>query len=227
MIKFSDLPPRIANAIEINPKNNIPVKYDPSKNVFIFLLLELFMIDPINITNYKLDDNQLQETILFWVSASGKNGVTSAKCLDSLLSTWRERACSDSPFEIIKYISSKVKLAEEMKKHGIGCYNAKSKTFLSLVFSSMNLKTCTVEDLEFISGIGPKTARCFLMHSRPDQQYAGLDRHVLNFLRDKGHLVPKSTTTGKKYRDLEVVFLRYALESGMSVADFDLKIWKQ
>lgn len=112
-----------------------------------------------------------------------------------------------------------------MKSHGIGCYNAKAKTFLCLVRKDFNLKTCTLEDLESIPGIGPKTARCFLIHSRPNQQYAGLDTHVLKFLRDKGHEVPKATPTGKKYVELEKIFLKYVAESGMSVADFDLLIW--
>lgn len=90
-----------------------------------------------------------------------------------------------------------------------------------------NADLLDLEDLEAIPGIGPKTARCFLIHSRPDQQYAGLDTHVLKFLRDKGHEVPASTPTGKKYKELEKVFLQYAAESGMTVADFDLAIWNQ
>jgi len=184
------------------------------------------MIDPTQITNYNLSKSEAEEFILFWVCAAGKNGVTSAKCLDKLLSAWREKIDgSPSPFEIVRYIYQFGDLVDEMKKHGIGCYNSKAKTFISLVNSNLDLKKCSVEDLESISGIGPKTARCFLIHSRPDQQYAGLDTHVLKFLKDKGHEVPKSTPNGKKYRELEVIFLKYVSESGMNTADFDLKIW--
>ena len=191
------------------------------------------MVDPTKITNYKLDQRGLEEVLLFWVCAAGKNGVTAAKCLESLLSAWRERAqrgplkLNPSPFDIIHYISRVGDLAAEMKAHGIGCYNAKAKTFKHLVGNGLyiDLKKCSIEHLEAIPGIGPKTARCFLIHSRKNQQYAGLDTHILKFLRDKGHEVPKSTPTGKKYRDLEKVFLGYVAESGMSVADFDLMIW--
>ncbi len=184
------------------------------------------MVDPTKITNYDLDKDQLEETLLFWVCAAGKNGVTAAKCLDSLLNTWQGKVSVKlSPFDIVKYIYRFGNLAEEMKKHGIGCYNIKSKTFIAITQKDMDLKKCSVEDLESINGIGPKTARCFLIHSRKDQQYAGLDTHVLKFLRDKGHEVPKATPTGKKYRDLELIFLRYVAESGMTVADFDLMIW--
>lgn len=192
------------------------------------------MVDPTKITNYNQSQAELQETLLFWVCAAGKNGVTAARCLESLLSAWREKAQrgwkgKPSPFYIIYYISQVADLAQEMKKHGIGCYNAKSRTFKYLCRPnfSIDLKKCTVEDLESVPGIGPKTARCFLIHSRRDQQYAGLDTHILKFLRDKGHEVPKSTPTGKKYRELEQIFLKYVAESGQNVADFDLMIWNE
>lgn len=187
------------------------------------------MIDATKITNYNLTMPELQEHILFWICASGKNGVTSARCLDHLLSGWRPSAnmviANPSPFDIIGFINHNSVLADEMRQSGIGCYNNKAKSFMSLLNARLNLKTCSVEDLEAIHGIGPKTARCFLIHSRLNQSYAGLDTHVLKFLRDKGHDVPKATPTGKKYRELEVVFLEYAKKSGMNVADFDLKIW--
>lgn len=189
------------------------------------------MVDPTKITNYRLTPAKLEEVMLFWVCAAGKNGVTAAKCLDRLLSAWRERASKikpkPSPFDIIRYISHVGDLAAEMKKYGIGCYKAKARTFLCLAWKCIDLKKCTVEDLESVPGIGPKTARCFLIHSRKNQQYAGLDTHILKFLRDKGHEVPKSTPNGKKYRELEVVFLKYVAESGMTVADFDLKVWNE
>lgn len=182
------------------------------------------MVDPINITNYNLNKNQLQEVLLFWILAAGKNGVTSAKCLDRLLTSWDIGA---SPFETIKYIHKKGNLALEMKNHGIGCFNNKAKSFLELVNSNIDLKTCTVEELESIRGIGPKTARCFLIHSRKNQPLAGLDRHILSFLRDKGHKIPTSTPSGKKYKEIENLFLSYAKKSGKTVADFDLAIWRE
>lgn len=187
------------------------------------------MVDATNITNFKLNKNQLEEVILFWVCAAGKNGVTAAKCLDKLLLSWDSKAKTlnpkPSPFQIIKHIDLVASLPQEMKKVGIGCYNNKSKTFLALANSDLNLKTCSVDDLEAIPGIGPKTARCFLIHSRENQKYAGLDTHVLKFLRDKGHAVPKSTPSGKKYKELEQIFLKYVEASGKSVAELDLAIW--
>lgn len=181
------------------------------------------MIDPTKITNFNASLEDLEELILFWICAAGKNGVTAAKSLDKLLSL----SIHGSPFDKIIDIAKKGDLAQKMKNCGIGCYNRKAITFLSLIDEKLNLKTCSVDDLEKISGIGPKTARCFLIHSRPNQKLAGLDTHILKFLRDQGHNVPKTTPTGKKYKEIEELFLHYVKESGMSAADLDLKIWNQ
>lgn len=184
------------------------------------------MIDPTKITNFNATKQELEEMILFWVCAAGKNGVTAAKCLDNLLRSVDSDNCL-SPFKTIMLINQEKDLSEEMKKHGIGCFRRKAVTFLSLCESKLDLRTCTVDDLESISGIGPKTARCFLIHSRPNQNLAGLDTHILKFLRDQGHKTPASTPNGKKYKELEEIFLRYVQASNKSVAEFDLYIWNQ
>jgi len=188
------------------------------------------MIDPSNITNYKMTDAELEENILFWVCAAGKNAITSAKGLESLLNTMERHLCyrSRAPFACIREYSSmwdKRAFPELLKSHGIGCYNNKSKTMTELAYSHIDLRNCTVGDLECIKGIGPKTARCFLIHSRTDAKHAGLDTHILKFLTDMGYIVPASTPTGKKYRQIEELFLKIADASGVGVSAFDLLIW--
>lgn len=188
------------------------------------------MIDAKKITNFKLNDAELEEHILFWVCAAGKNGVTAAKCLHNFLEYGMQimgAPATETPFGIVRFLDVRSRLEFALKYKGIGCYNQKARTMRELAASGMNLRTCSVEDLESIVGIGPKTSRCFIMHSRPNQRYAGLDTHVLKYLRDRGHVVPKSTPTGKKYRELEKIFLNYADEAGKPVAEFDLSIWNQ
>lgn len=198
------------------------------------------MIDPTNITNYNLSDEDLERHILFWVCAAGKNGVTAAKSLSKFESLMRTFAAVDpyltyakkvkpdnsTLFELISAMTFSA-LWGTMRNAGIGCFTIKARTFKQLANSGLNLRTCGVDDLEAIRGIGPKTARCFLIHSRPNQKLAGLDRHILNFLRDTGYDVPKSTPTGKKYKQIEQWFLQEADKAGKNISEFDLEIWNK
>ena len=195
------------------------------------------MVDPVNITNFNLNRNQLEEHLLFWICAAGKNGRTAARCLDSFLSLTRkwfrmkDMTPPRSPFAMIRkknqLHTNDSWVSAGMKICGIGCYGMKSKSFLALANSRLNLETCSVEELEAIPGIGPKTARCFLIHSRPDQEYAGLDTHILKFMRAKGFDVPKSTPSGKKYREIEKEFIKLAKQAKKPIAEYDLEIWRE
>ncbi len=197
------------------------------------------MVDPKTITDFDLSHNQLEERILFWVLAAGKNGTMAAKNLRRLhyrldstrRSTIRSRVHFCEIFNIIQLLHYGEKdnqwLASDMKHYGIGCYNNKSQTFIDLAHSGLDLKKCTVAELEAIKGIGPKTARGFIIHSRPDQKYACLDTHLLRWLGERGHKVPKSTPTGKRYRELEAIFLNICEEMNTSPAELDLEIWNQ
>lgn len=179
-----------------------------------------FLVNPDRVTKYNESQAKLELKILFWVCAAGKGSGAASRSLNKLLEKWKH--LGKTPFQIVKNIPN---LAQEMKEAGIGCYTSKSVTFLQLAHINFSLKTCTVQNLEDIKGIGPKTARCFLIHSRPNQRFAGLDTHILKFLRSKGIDAPKTTPSGKTYLKLEQEFIKLADEAGKSVADFDLDIW--
>lgn len=190
-------------------------------------------VDPVNITNYELDDEQLQVVLLFWVAVAGKTAKTTSNLLESLLDQLA-KMCGRrlSPFSMIRKIDKQQNdrnwLAKLMKSIGFGCYNNKAKGFLESAYSGLNLRTCTADELEKIHSIGMKTSRCFIMHSRKDTRHAGLDVHVLKWLRDQGFNVPKQTPSSKKkYIEIEKMFIELASRAGMPVADFDLKIWRQ
>lgn len=180
------------------------------------------MIDPANITNHQATDYELQEMALFWICAAGKNGTVAARLLNNLLETINPT--KTLPFQILRTFTVD-ELAPLLKSTGIGCHGSKAKSMIQLASSGIDLRTCSSEDLERIHGIGMKTSRCFLMHSRPNVKVAALDTHILKYLRAQGIDAPKSTPTKKKYLELEEEFLRLAQASGKSVADFDLEIW--
>ena len=183
-----------------------------------------YLVDPHDITRFDSSTEELELVLLFWISAAGKKATTAARALSSLLSEGRERFGLCGPFSIVRAFGESLSVA--MKSHGMGCYNNKSKSMLALARSGIDLKSCSVEDLEGVLGIGPKTARCFLIHSRKGVRHAGLDTHVLKYMRDRGFEVPKSTPSGRRYREIEASFLALADASGMDLADFDLAIWR-
>lgn len=203
------------------------------------------MIDPVKITQFDLPKERLEEYLLFWICAAGKNAKSSAKGLETFLSFMRKwfryqgQAPPRSPLLMIRKKEEWHRqqkrpgrngqwIAALMKISGIGCYNIKSKSFLELAYSGLDLKTCTIEDLEKIHGIGMKTSRCFLIHSRRDADCAGLDTHILHYMRDLGYDVPRSTPSSRKqYLLLEREFVRLAKKARMSIAEFDLKIWRK
>ena len=189
------------------------------------------MVDPTKITNFDRTHSELEELILFCVCAAGHNAVSSAKALQIFLDRL-DHYNDGSPFQKIKYLDRwpnyKDLISNFMKYAGIGCnsWKFKARTFYELATSNLDLKACSLEDLESIHGIGRKTSRFFMLHTRPNMQCAVLDTHILKHMRDKGYDVPKNTPASKKsYALIESQFLKLAHESGQSVADFDLSLW--
>lgn len=184
------------------------------------------MIDPINMTDYNRSILQLEETMLFCIAAAGKNALTSARILDEFLH--KHGKGTIRPFEIIRKFKPNV-LLNKMKKAGFGCYTLKSKGFHYIARQGLDLRTCTWEDLDACPGVGMKTAKFFVLHTRKDANVACLDTHILKWFRDLGYKnVPKSSPQSEKvYKKFEDIFLSLALEHKMSPADLDLSIWNK
>lgn len=184
-----------------------------------------FLIDPKNIINYNRTDAELELFWLFCGCVAGKTASTQARLLDNFLNNL-DPADNDLPFARIRKAKGQGTLLQKLQESRLGQYNRLHKMFEGSL--DLKLRTCTIEDLEDIPGCGPKTARMFVMQSRPDQKVAALDTHVLKHLRANGIDAPESTpSSGREYRRLEREFLILAEASGMSVADYDLTVWKQ
>ena len=92
-----------------------------------------------------------------------------------------------------------------------------------------NLDCVSVDELVRVKGIGPKTARFFVMHSRKGEKVATLDVHILKWLSEQGvENVPLQTPQNEvTYKRLETEFLERAKKMGKSPAELDLEIWKK
>lgn len=187
------------------------------------------MIDPREMTKYDCTDNELEERILFSCCVAGKNAMSTARGLHSFFNTIECFSIfKSSPFKQIQCVKSRFGydfIIETLKRSGIGCYNNRARTFSDLIDKKLDLKTCSVKDLEEVWGIGEKTSRFFILHTRPNVRYAALDTHIRKHMESLGIKFPKGQPKGKRYKKLEDDFLRLADQSGMTVAEYDLHLW--
>jgi endonuclease III len=187
------------------------------------------MVDPINFTDYNRSDVDLEEMLLFSVLVAGKNAVTTARLLEEMLVRLHEQQDRKErrPFACLR-IFPKTDMVRLLKDSGFGCYKMKGRAVYEVVHSFLNLRTCSVADLEKITGIGKKTSRMFILHSRPDAECAALDTHILHYLNDLGYVVPKATPgSNKVYAAIERICVALAKGAGKTVADWDLSIWRK
>lgn len=179
------------------------------------------MIDPKKITNFNRTEAELQEFLLFCVVVAGKNSHQQAKKLQAFL----DLGVGATPFEKINNMGSVLNVWLNLQKVAMGQYDRISAVFWAIA-NWKNLGTRDLCDLS-VKGIGPKTARFFLMHSRPNQEIATLDTHILRWLASQGvPNVPKATPSGKRYLVLEKAFLDICRTMGKTPAELDLEIWK-
>ena len=211
------------------------------------------MIDPTTAPWYDQPLGKLQEIALFSICVAGKNAKVIAQCLRNLLRSvgLSDPNPTDPPFELIKRFDTvpikqqlnplddeftvraflnlrynqRITLAGLLHFFGIGCYNLKAKAIHSLIDKNLDLETCSVKDLESVYGIGPKTARFFILHTRRNANVACLDTHILKWLSELGFNAPKNTPSGNKYLQLEKLILAICKLCSWKPADLDISIW--
>ena len=191
------------------------------------------MIDP-NPVNGEWDRTHLEEWILFGICVCNKPGYATARKVDALLQDLREEFPKntllppDTPFELVRHaISSTGTLMLFLQKHHTGQYRRIHKAFIEVVEKVKDPLSTTVAELESVSGIGPKTARMILLYFKPETNVVPLDTHVLKWLYKQGYDVPKGTpSAGKKYQELEQIFIHEAEMRGMTVKELDSAVWQ-
>jgi thermostable 8-oxoguanine DNA glycosylase len=186
------------------------------------------MIDPNNITKYDRTVSELQEFWLFCLCVAGKNSMVQAQKLNALM---LNIPASYTPFQWIQLCQSQNyrygTIRRQLMAVKMGQYDRLTEAMLQSC--ELDLQTCTLEHLTGLHGVGPKTARFFLVHTRQNAEYAVLDTHILKWMRDEAKIknVPTKTPNHKQYRELEQQCLK-ALKKhypDYTVAEADLLIW--
>ena len=182
------------------------------------------MVDPWNITEYKRSIAELEELLLFCVSVAGKSAGMIAAALDEFLASHPGK----SPLDKIRRLIKRDELLPAIKASRLGKHTRLTRAYAELAAAKLDLTTCMCEQLEEIHGVGPKTSRFFIVHTRAKQELAVLDTHILRYMKSLGcENIPASTPTGKRYLQIEQDFLALARREGRDVAEFDLWIWRQ
>ena len=179
------------------------------------------MINPKACTNFNRTVDELQEFLIFCICVANKNADRTADTINRFLSRRRE---GQTPFEFIRELGPG--LHNTLVAHKVGQYHRIECAIKGCL--DLDLATCSLHDLLEVTGIGPKTARYFLLHTRQDCDYAVLDTHILSFMRQHDLQVPKLTPGNEKqYQQLEKqwIALRKRIAPKMQPADFDLLVW--
>jgi thermostable 8-oxoguanine DNA glycosylase len=182
------------------------------------------MVDPDKLTNFSRTDAQLQEFWLFSIAVAGKPAFRIARQVSEFIASLGPYALPFDALRAVVNAEGYVGLHERIIAARFGQHTRITKAFGQSIY--LDLRKETLADLMTVHGVGPKTARMFLLHSRRNQRLAVLDTHILKFLKTKRIKVPKLTPTGRKYLQLESRFLALADKAGVTPAKFDLEIWR-
>lgn len=198
------------------------------------------MINPAKVTNYNRTQSELQEFLLFCINVAGKKSAVEAPKLEVFLERVRNITGEYAPFEGMNRLKhmrrtwhgnrldGDNRLMEIMHWAAISPYKQRYNSYCD-VLKLGDLRTVSLTRLLEVRGVGLKTARFFLSHSRENFDEPMLDTHILSFLRDQGYKdAPKSTPQNVGiYNYYANVFKMFARTLGKSVTDLDLEIWKQ
>jgi len=168
-----------------------------------------------------MTDRELQLRLLYAVIVAGKSARFAERAMVRLFAGLGDGL----PFGSVRTWIADGCLEAKLRDAGTGNYGKISKAFQEIVAADMDLRNCHPKDLELIYGVGPKTARFFIIWTRPDAQVAALDVHVLRWLRSLGYDAPHQTPSRRKYAELEAVFLMEADKRGLTPHQLDAAIW--
>lgn len=168
---------------------------------------------------------ELQWRLIFSVIVAGK---TAAHAYAATGRIFRAKPPEMAAFAFLQIVaSSGPALGDLLRKARTGNYGKLERAVRELLASKIDLTSCSPADLESIHGIGPKTARFFVIWTRPTYRCAALDVHVLRWLRANGYpdAPEASPSAGAVYDRYEKAFLAEADKRSLSPRALDYEIW--
>lgn len=151
---------------------------------------------------------------LYCLLVSGKNADFASNCLSRIMSKVKDGRYFDYFRDL-----GETQLRNHLVAWRCGQYQRLTRAITESL--SLDLETASVETLENIYGVGPKTARFFVLYTREDAQVAVLDTHILKWLK------AKRPNTPNQYTELERKFLTKCRVHfpGVSIREVDLLLW--
>ena len=131
-----------------------------------------------------LDDFELQWRLLYSIFVANKTSEFAEKKTLAFIGMLNK---DELPFDYIKTLDD-FWLDNTLRFIGVGQYRRTVPALRGIV--NLNLRTCTIDDLEAVKGIGMKTSRFYLMCIKRDSDVATLDVHVLRWMKSQGYDVP-------------------------------------
>jgi thermostable 8-oxoguanine DNA glycosylase len=178
--------------------------------------------------NFQRTDRELEMFFIFSIAVAGKSARPTEKAVKKLIgrAKW--------PCQKLARLWRRNELQEKLEESRIGKHQTMHE-LASWIYGpsqaslTRTLRLCGVDRMALeIPGVGPKTARFFALYSRPAQSFAVLDRHVLAWLRDRGHDAPVNTPQKpKRYKELEQIVLDICRDELIAPADLDERIWQE
>lgn len=186
--------------------------------------MDSYTIDPTNITRYDRDQAALETFWTFCVIVAGKNSDWAARKVGDLYTQARREECT--PFDYLRL--HRYALHNMLVANRVGQYGRIERALLASL--DLDLRWASVDQLMAVPGVGPKTARFFILHTRPNAQLAVLDTHILRWLREEHGCkdAPKATPpAGQKYEFWEGMALEFFRDvyPGLTPAQADLMVW--
>jgi thermostable 8-oxoguanine DNA glycosylase len=189
-------------------------------------------IDPTNISYRERTIPEHEAFLMFCIMVAGRNADMVAKKLNNILDAIPVKYHANKG--LFNWIGNNWDEFKELcYENKLGQYNRILSAIARLIglgiHKRMDDETLTVEDLTAVKGIGPKTARFFLLHTRRDSQYIVLDTHMIKYLKKYWYCewLPDTTPDAKLYNKMEKMAILMIKKDfpHVTLSEADLEIW--